>query len=106
MRVSVTGLMRLKPFDESAERQAALKADTSMPFLGVGVVAGACLSLASFVLVLLDKQYALDVLALALSVSAVTAGLEWHAGLKANALNQIFSVVLVLLVFGLFEVCV
>lgn len=44
---------------------------------------------------------AIDALGVAVCISAIAAGMEWHAGLKARACNQLFAMVVAAIVVGL-----
>lgn len=100
MKCSLSGLVRLKPFDESEEKPKAGTIYADSVFFGVAIVAGGFLALTALALAFAGSKHALEVLAGAVGLSAVTAGFEWHAGLKAKALNQLFAVVLAALLFG------
>lgn len=100
MKYSFSGLMRLKPFDESGEKARAGAIYAESVFFTIAILASGGLAITSLTLVIANSEYALEVLASAVGMSAVTAGLEWHVGLKAKALNQLFSAVLASLLFG------
>jgi hypothetical protein len=94
MKFQLAGLVRMKPFDEStdATRADAVYGKTSV--LSVGVIMSALLSLVALFLALVHAAFAFPAVGLAVAVSALTAGLEWNAGLKARAANQLFATVL------------
>ena len=85
MNINLRGLLQLKPFDESADALIAGKTYASSPALAAGVVVSAFLGLLALGLQLFGQVSALPALGLCVAVSAVTAGLEWHANLKARA---------------------
>jgi len=66
-----------------------------------GVVGSPALALLALGLTLLANAQAASVLAMAVGISAITAGLEWNAGLKARALNQLFAALVVALLITL-----
>lgn len=101
MKCSLSGLIRLKPFDESEERPKAGAIYAGSVFFSVAIIACAFLAITALALSIVKSVHAIEILACTIGVSAVTAGVEWHAGLRARALNQLFSVVLVALAFGL-----
>lgn len=95
MKINLPGLLQLKPFDESADALIAGKTYASSPALAAGVIISAFLGLLALGLQLFGHESALPALGLCVAVSAVTAGLEWHANLKARALNQLFATLIV-----------
>lgn len=97
MKISIHGLLRLKPFDESADGLCHEKEYRRSPLMAAGIVIGAALAVLSLILVIVGSEWGLKVLLLAVAVSAVTAGFEWHAGMKARALNQLFMVGIIML---------
>lgn len=103
MKYSLSGLVRLKPFDESEETPRAGSIYAGSAFFTVAIVASGFLALTALALAVTGSEHALEVLAGAVGISAVTAGLEWHAGLKAKALNQLFTVVLAAILFGVLD---
>lgn len=95
MKFSWIGLVRFQPFDEecdSASYGEGSRIPLVLPLLVVAsaflVVAGLLLALAGYPLT------ASPILLVAAATSAVTAGVEWNAGMKARALNQLFVAVL------------
>ena len=100
MKCSLSGLMRLKPLDESEEKPRAGTIYADSVFFTVAIVVSSVLSLTALALAIAGAKHALPVLAGAVGISAVTAGFEWHAGLKAKALNQLFAVVLAAILFS------
>ncbi|BBN90684.1 hypothetical protein [Azospira sp. I09] len=103
MKIHLPGLLQLKPFDESADARIAGKIYASSPALAAGVVISGVLGVAALGLQLFGHESALPVLGLCIAVSAVTAGLEWHANLKARALNQLFATLIVTAVVSLIQ---
>lgn len=101
MKINLPGLLQLKPFDESADARIAGKTYASSPALTAGVAISAVLGVLALGLQLFSHESALTVLGLCVAVSAVTAGLEWHANLKARALNQLFATLIVTIVVSL-----
>lgn len=91
MKFNPGGILHLKPFDETTDAQVAGATYASSPLLAIGILASAGLGLAALALVLFGLPSALPVLGMCVAASAVTAGLEWHANLKARALNQLFA---------------
>lgn len=100
MRWSISGLLKLKPFDESEDVRRASDIYAGSIFFTVSIVVSSVLALAALVFSVTDATNALVLLGIAVGISAVAAGLEWHAGLKARAMNQLFAVVLVCCLFG------
>lgn len=101
MNINLRGLLQLKPFDESADARVAGKTYASSPLLAAGIVVSGILGVLALGLQLFGHESALPVLGLCIATSAVTAGLEWHANLKARALNQLFAAVVVTVVICL-----
>ena len=95
MKMSLAGLLVLKPFDESLDAPIAGKVYSNSTLLTIGVVWAFILAAAALILVIVKHTGALEVLAVAVAVSAVTSGMEWNAGLRARALNQLLITVLV-----------
>lgn len=81
----------LKPFDESQELAQISRVYDQGGVLAAAIIASALASCAGLVLAAVGSSWGLAVIGVAISASAVTAGLEWNAGLKARALNQLFS---------------
>lgn len=100
MKCSLSGLLRLKPFDESEDGPNAGAVYAGSVFFSAVIVANGILSLSALALAIAGSNRALEVLTIAVGISAVTAGFEWHVGLKAKSLNQLFSVVLATLAFS------
>lgn len=92
MKFSPKGLWRLKPFVEDGE--IAEKAYAQNGLIQMGIIASFLLSVIALVLVLAQSDFGWPVVGLAIAASSVTSGLEWNAGLKARALNQLFTNVL------------
>lgn len=102
MRISLRGLLRLKPFDESADGDFAEKNFSPSLTLDILVNASTLTTIGALVFVLLGRYGdAATMLALTLGLTALCAGAEWHAGLKAHALNHLFSMLLYLSMFAL-----
>lgn len=98
LKFSVNGLLRLKPFDEEPEaRRASLIYVSSLAWSLIVVLSGV-LTLSALVMVILNHPRAIQVFALAVGVSAVVAGFEWHAGLRARPLNQLIGTVVISLI--------
>lgn len=94
MNWSLRGALRLKPFDEAEDADVvgenftpSLLLDTLVNASTLAALAG----VASLLFVGLSAAYV--VLGLALCLTAICAGVEWHLGLKAHALNHLFSTV-------------
>lgn len=94
MRVSIAGLIRLKPFDESADAGRAGKMYANDKLMAVGVIASFLLAVIALALTITVNRFALPVLGIGVGVSAITAGFEWNAGLRARSLNQLFATIL------------
>ncbi|MBN9424734.1 MAG: hypothetical protein BGO63_10470 [Candidatus Accumulibacter sp. 66-26] len=101
MKLSLLGLMKLKPFDETDEKPKAGSIYANSVWFSAVIMAGGFLALAALALGVAGSEYAFNILAIAMCISAVTAGMEWHAGLKAIALNQLFTAVLAALLFNI-----
>jgi len=93
MRFDRSGLLRLKPFDESEDAAKAGSIYATSAVLTIGVVTSAVLALVALLLALTKNDVALLMLAVATAASGITAGFEWNAGLRARALNQLFCTV-------------
>lgn len=101
MKISLSGLLQLKPFDDSADARIAGKTYASSPLLAAGIVLSAALGVIALGLILFGQPYGVHVLGLCIAVSAVTAGLEWHFDLKARALNQLFATIVLTIMVSL-----
>lgn len=101
MRFDRSGLIRLKPFDESEDAAQAGSIYATSAVLTIGVVASAVLALVALLLALTKNDIAPLMLAVAAAASGITAGFEWNAGLKARALNQLCSTVVVVSVIAM-----
>ena len=101
MRFTLLGLLRAKPFDESSDPPAG-DIYVRSPLLAVLIVLGAGLCLAGMYQAATggSSETVVVLIALAVAVSAITAGIEWNAGLKARALNQLFWVLVVLILIA------
>jgi hypothetical protein len=94
MKFSVAGALRLKPFDESADGLRHGERYSRAPLLAAGVIAAFVFAIAGLILAMAGHSQAMNVLLLAIALSAITSGIEWHAGMCARALNQLFAMVL------------
>lgn len=103
MKARFRDLCWLRPFDESSDAASAGKIYAQSTILSLAVLCSAFFSIASLVLSVLNYQNAVYVLAVAVGASAITVGMEWHAQLRARALNQLFAVIVVVLSFWLFN---
>ena len=106
MKLTLRGALRLKPFDETDDH-LEWKVTTAAPILTAGLIATSLLCLIALVFAFTGSNNALTVYAVAIMSSAVTAVLQWKAGLKATALNQFWGtllgsigITLVLLIVG------
>lgn len=102
MKFSLIGLVRLKPFEESVDgvRPGAVYAKSG--FFTLAILLGAALNFVALGFALArHPEEAIDVLCVAIAVSAVTAGMEWNSGLRARALNQLVVVLVVTLAITL-----
>lgn len=100
MKCSLIGLLRLKPFDESEENPRAGAIYAESTFFTLAILASSFLAITALALAFTGSNHSIEVMAGAVGISAVTAGFEWHAGLKAKALNQLCTVVVASLLFG------
>lgn len=102
MRVSLRGLLRLKPFDEGADGAFAEKNFSPSLTLDILLNASTITAIAALAFVLFGRfGDATTMLACSLGLTAICAGVEWHRGLKAHALNHLFSALLYLCMFSL-----
>lgn len=102
VRISLRGLLRLKPFDESRDCAFAEEDFSPSPTLDVLVNASTLTAIAALAFVLLGHYGdATTMLACSLGLTAICAGAEWHAGLRAHAMNHLFSTVLYVYIFSL-----
>lgn len=104
MKTRFRDWLRLRPFDESAESDGALGAYSQSPLLMVAAVATVLLAVAAAGLAIAGFPQAFDTIRASIAAGAVTAGLEWNAGLKARALNHMFMVLLLLGILGTCQV--
>lgn len=97
MKIRIGQMLKLKPFDETDDllQAGAFYASTRLHM--ICVVCSAALAVSALMLAILGLAGSLVTLAIAVALSAVTAGLEWNAGLRARALNQLFTTVIVTL---------
>jgi hypothetical protein len=97
MKFSLIGCLRLKPFDEEADASIAGSVYWGSGFLSTAIAVNAFLSIGALLLAVFGMPDAsIKVSLLVLAISSVVSGLEWNAGLKARALNQLFSTALIL----------
>lgn len=94
MKFSVAGALRLKPFDESADGVRHREQYARSPLLAIGVIGAFAFAIAGLFLAIAAHSQAMNAVLLAIALSSLTAGLEWHAGMRARALNQLFAMVL------------
>lgn len=98
---SFKGLRVLKPFDETADNQRAGAIYADSVLFSMAIVAAAFLVLTALVMLIAGFKNSREVFVLAMAIYAVMAGFEWHAGLKAKALNNLFMVVLSLFMISI-----
>lgn len=90
MKISIAGLVRLKPFDEASDKVH----HGTLPLLALGVWTSFLVAASGLVLAVFERPIAKDTMIMAIAISTVTAGVEWHSGLRARALNQLFVMAL------------
>ena len=97
IKFSLLGCLKLKPFDEEEDARIAGSVYWSSGFLSTAIAVNAFLSVGALLFVVFGMSDAsIKVSLLVLAISSVVSGLEWNAGLKARALNQLFSTALIL----------
>lgn len=94
LQFSWSGFLLFKPFDESNENHDYIQ----NPLMAVGVVASFLFTMLGMVLIFRGHPEGLKVYLVGLSASSVTAGLEWQAGMRARALNQLYVAVFCLVI--------
>ena len=95
MHINYRKVLFLSPFSEEDDRFVAGRVFGGYTTLWFGAIVTALLTVASVVLTALRfMDEALNVIAVAVAASAVTAGIEWHAGLRMRAANQLFASVI------------
>lgn len=101
MKKFISRLVNLKPFDETEDSKIANEKYINSNVLTLGILSSSFFSFAGFVLAVMHNKNALLLLSIAVGLSAITSGLEWSAGLKARASNQLFVCVLSVLLITL-----
>lgn len=101
MKSSAAGLLKMKPFDESGDVKLSGQVYANSLMLTTGIIGSTGLVIVACLMALVGAKQALGVLGLAVGVSAIVAGLEWHAGLKVRALNQLFGTLVASVVIAL-----
>jgi hypothetical protein len=102
MKFTWVGLTRLKPFDETDDRVSYADGTKLPSVLAYLVILAAFLAFAALTLAIAGHvKTTLSVGLLAIAASAVTAGVEWNAGMKARALNQLIPALVLLLLIVL-----
>jgi len=94
MKISLIGALRLKPFDEHVDARCAGALYARSRILTALVLATALSALVALGMVFVGHPSSLLAIGVSVSISAITAGMEWHAGLHARALNQLFATVI------------
>lgn len=95
MQITFRKILCLSPFSEDNDRFVAGRVFGGYTTLLFGAIVTALLTVASVVLTALRyMDEALNVIAVAVAASALTAGIEWHAGLRMRAANQLFASVI------------
>lgn len=84
----------MKFFDESKEFEKIRRAYGSSSLLMAGIIASALGNFAAIGLCLVGHPWGMPMIGLAICLSAVTAGIEWHMALHARALNQLTASVI------------
>ena len=96
MKFSWLGLLQLKPFEETTDSDIAGDLYARSFAVTLGVVASPCLLLLAMILALSNHQReAIHAYAIGIGISAVVSGLEWNAGAKTRALNNLFPLAVV-----------
>lgn len=94
MKISLIGALRLKPFDEHVDARCAGALYARSRILTAFVLGTALSALLALGMVLASHPNSFLAIGVSVSMSAITAGMEWHAGLHARALNQLFATVI------------
>lgn len=95
MKFNIKRIFVLRPFDESEEKIVVLpNIYVRLLYLIVGVIAPIICACIVFLIAWTGSPDFLEAMALIVCVSAMTAGLEWHLGLRAMAANQLFQALL------------
>lgn len=92
MQINYRKMLLLCPFSEDEDRFIDGRVLGGYTTLWLGIVFTALLALSSVMLALLGyPDQALDMVAISVAASAITAGIEWHSGLRMRAANQLFA---------------
>lgn len=100
-KFSISGLLRLKPFNEDDDAKLAGGVYASSFLLNVGIVLCCLCAIAAVPLVIADSPLAKTSLLISCALSCLIAGAEWHLGLKGRALNQLTWAALAVIVIAL-----
>ena len=93
LKFTLQGALRGTPFDESVDHWTE-RTPAYSHLVSFGVIAIALLSFIALVLAVSDyNDMAIKIYSGAVFVSLMTAGLQWYAGFKVRALNQLFTLV-------------
>ena len=91
MKFTLSGLLTLRPFSEG-EGPCPGETYSKSPILTVAIIVNAVLGIIAVILAMagnVDKWF--KVASVSIAISTLIAGFEWHLGLKARSLNQIFA---------------
>lgn len=90
MKIDLTRVLRLRPFDESIDPPNAGLIYASSAVLTILVLSTIGAALGGLMLAIGGNSNSVRVLSLAVALSAITSGFEWMNGLKGRAKNQLF----------------
>jgi hypothetical protein len=103
MKVTLIGLLQLKPFDENEDEIIAGSIYWNSAVMAFAIVVNALVAITGLLLVFGGSvPVGIKVCLLAIGISALIGGLEWNAGLRAKSLNTLFSTVLFTAFFSYF----
>lgn len=94
MKISLAGFLKFKPFDEASDGVDYEERYANSRALSIGIVLSFSVAFVGLLLAIIGHEAAIDTVLIAVGISAVVSGMEWHSGLRARALNQLFVTVL------------
>jgi hypothetical protein len=95
--------LSLKPFDESADLHAKQSANKPSLLLVIVTVLSASTALITAGLLLCGQHRTASLFfGVSIALTAFASGLQWHTGIKATGLNQLFQMVLATAIYCAF----
>lgn len=98
MRFSFFGLLLMQPFEDEQEAAQSEKVFETQWHIVALAVLSALFCISGIVMTFLSEQTtARNLILISLGILAINAGFQWQQGLKARALNHLYSAMIVVL---------